>query len=438
MSDAPAHAALPAAPTPPVSSAKRTTHLLVFFTVLIDLIGFGILIPLLQPLLRHLLAHSPNGFLANHQDFLVGAIMGVYSLMQFVFSPIMGRWSDRIGRRPVLIFSLLGSMAGYLVIAAACQQSFSAAWGVGLLFTARVFTGICGASIGTAQACLMDITAPEKRAGVMGMIGAAFGLGFMLGPVLGSWLSGLGLAVPFLTAAGMSLANALWCWKKLPETLAPENRAQNTRQNVWQTLRHFSQTAFPRIALGNFLVIAAFSMMTTSFVPWAEDELQLRQKEGHGDPRIGHIFCFIGLIAIFVQGGLIRRIAPNREKKLALVGIGIMAITLPLVPYTSLWASVLLIFGLLAVGNSLATPTLNSLGSQCSDPSSQGEIMGALAGFGSLGRAMGPMLTGMMLHLLPAKSQYVGTFSLAGILMLVAALAVARVPQPERKATAKA
>ena len=139
----------------------------IFFTVLIDLIGFGILIPILQPFAK--------GFGAS--DMVAIMLMGTYSLMQFIFSPVLGRISDRIGRRPVIIASLVGSMLGYLIIAAAPFCGSGAA-SIALLFLARVVTGICGASFSTAQAALADVTAPEKRAAVMGMIGAAFGIGF--------------------------------------------------------------------------------------------------------------------------------------------------------------------------------------------------------------------------------------------------------------------
>jgi MFS transporter, DHA1 family, tetracycline resistance protein len=424
-----------AAPAPDAAYAqKRTTHLLVFFTILIDLIGFGILIPNIQPLLRHLLAEAPPQLQAWH-FLLVSSIMCVYSLMQFFFSPILGRISDRVGRRPVIIFSMLGSMAGYLLIAYASQASLPATVSIGLLFTARIVTGIFGACYSTAQACLTDITAPEKRAGVMGMIGAAFGLGFMIGPLVGGLVSAsFGLATPFLVAAALSLFNALWCWKSLPETLAVEKRGLNShRKSLWQTLGHLKGTSFGKIALTNFLVIAAFSMMTTSFVVWAEDVLGLKGKGGGGSRQVGMIFFFIGFIGVLIQGGLIRRIAPGREKKLALIGIGIMAAMLAWLPNTGLWATLMVCLGFLATGNSLTTPTLNSLGSRCADATAQGEALGALSGFGSLGRAVGPVGAGLLMHYLPAGQHYAGTFSFAAGLMGVAIIAASTIQQPAAK-----
>src|SRR6185295_3956810 len=194
-------------------------------------------------------------------------LMGIYSLMQFVFSPILGRISDRVGRRPVIIASLIGSMLGYLIIALAASEKLgvSGQWSIGLLFFARVVTGVCGASVSTAQAYLADITAPEKRAGVMGMIGAAFGIGFVLGPVIGGLTSHtpVGPSLPFFIAAAMSLGNAFYCWKKLPESLPPEKRGEpRPHSTIRATMRKMGHTPFPVVITGNFLLITAFSIMT--------------------------------------------------------------------------------------------------------------------------------------------------------------------------------
>jgi MFS family permease len=278
--------------------SKHTAHLLIFLTVLIDLIGFGILIPILQPFAAKFGA----------SDMQAMWLMGIYSLMQFFFSPVLGRWSDRIGRRPVIIASLVGSMLGYLIIAQAENPvlSMNGKLSLALLFTARVVTGICGASFSTAQAYLADITAPEKRAGVMGMIGAAFGLGFVLGPVIGGLTSDtrFGPSLPFYIAAAMSFLNALFCWKSLPETLPPEKRGEvRAKVSIAGTMRRMGHTHFPAVLVSNFLVIMAFSVMTATFVIWAGKEL------GYSQRQIGLLFGFIGIIAILIQGGLIRRIA---------------------------------------------------------------------------------------------------------------------------------
>jgi MFS family permease len=223
--------------------------------------------------------------------------MGVYSLMQFIFSPILGRLSDRVGRVPVLVMSLWASVGGYLVMSLAVSGWVPPLAGIALLFTARIVTGIGGASISTAQSYLSDITAPEKRAGVMGMIGAAFGLGFMIGPVLGGVLSHFGgRAAPFLFAAGLSLVNVLYMVRRLPETLPPEKRGTSpTDPSVFAVALANRGTALPSVLLANFLVIAAFSTMTAAFVLFLKNHSafhfnEMQGKEVGGQlPEIGYI-----------------------------------------------------------------------------------------------------------------------------------------------------
>lgn len=401
--------------TPMDMPAKRAAHLAIFLTVLVDLIGFGILIPILQPFAQQYGASDTQAMW----------LMGIYSLMQFVFSPILGRISDRTGRRPVIIASLIGSMLGYLIIAQAANPvlSMDGKLSLFLLFAARVVTGICGASFSTAQAYLADITAPEKRAGVMGMIGAAFGIGFVLGPVIGGLTSNtaLGPSLPFYIAAAMSVGNALFCWKRLPESLPPERRGTpRARTSIAATLRRMQHTSFPAVLTANFLLIMAFSVMTATFVIWTGHEL------GYTMRQTGLIFGFIGIIAVFIQGGLIRRIVKNgNEAKLALVGTVCMAVSLALLPLATHTAALLGVTALTSIGNSLATPTLNTLASKCGTVQTQGETMGAMSGAGSLGRFFGPFFAGWVLYALPSHYDY--AFWLAAGLMALTAVAVLRI-----------
>lgn len=401
---------------------KRTAHLLIFLTVLIDLIGFGILIPILQPFAKRFGASDTQAMW----------LMGIYSLMQFIFSPILGRISDRVGRRPVIIMSLIGSMLGYLVIAQADNSvlSMDGKWSIALLFAARIITGICGASFSTAQAYLADITAPEKRAGVMGMIGAAFGLGFVLGPVIGGLSSKLGLSVPFYIAAAMSLVNALWCWSMLPESLPPEKRGEpRAHSSIPATMRKMAGTGFPIVLISNFFVIMAFSIMTSTFVIWTATKFHFTEWEN------AKVFGFIGLIAILIQGGLIRRIAKDgRERMLALMGALLMVAGLFILPASAPWIGLLGVSTLLSVGNSLATPTLNALASRCGTVQNQGETMGAMSGAGSLGRFLGPFCAGGLLHYWPGH--YTAAYWLAGGLMTAAALCILLIPRAQAAAAA--
>lgn len=407
---------------------KRTQHLLIFQTVLIDLIGFGLLIPILQPLVNRL---TENAGLSQYRSLFEAWIMGLYSLMQFLFSPILGRISDRVGRRPVIIASLIGSLVGYLILAVATMQSLSPLFALGLVITARVVTGICGASIGTAQAYLGDITAPEKRTAVMGMIGAAFGLGFVLGPVIGGITSHYGgMTAPFITAAAFTILNLYFCISRLPESLPVEKRGANKewRNSLFGTIKRRKGTPFVPILIANFVLITSFSVMTASFVPFTEQYLHLDLQT------VGLLFGFIGIIGVLIQGGLIRRIAKDgNERKLALIGIVAMVVALSLIGTATPWASLLLVLGLLATGNSLASPTLNSLASQCATVSTQGETMGAMASAGSLGRFVGPFVAGIVMQAASAANlnRFAWAFWLSTGLMVVAGLAVLRIRKPQ-------
>ena len=391
--------------------AKRAAHMAIFFTVLIDLIGFGILIPILQPFAKRIGASVPEAMM----------LMGIYSLMQFVFSPIVGRISDRVGRRPVIIASLIGSMLGYIIIAVAAN--YTGVFAIAMLYLARVVTGVCGASFSTAQASLADITAPEKRAAVMGMIGAAFGLGFVLGPIIGGLTSHtpLGPSLPFYIAAAMSLANAVFCWKKLPETLPPERRSQvRRRSSILATVRRMAPTGFPVILACNFLVITGFSIMTTAWV------LFLMERFAFSEMKVGLLFGFIGIIAIVIQGGLIRRMVKHgNEQKLALMGAVLMTASLALLPVATPWLTLLAVSAIMSAGNSFTTPTLNALASKCGTVQTQGETMGAMTGVGSLGRFLGPFMAAGLLLLCPGKFEY--AFWLAAGIMALATATIAMI-----------
>jgi MFS transporter, DHA1 family, tetracycline resistance protein len=404
MSSSEAHA--------PREGSRRKQHLAIFLTVLIDLIGFGILIPTIQSYAARFGA----------TPWQLTLLMGIYSLMQFIFSPIMGRWSDRLGRRPVLIWSLLVSAVGYLVIAFAGRLPVGPSVALGMIFFARIITGIGGASIGTAQSALADITTPEKRTAVMGMIGAAFGLGFMLGPVLGGLAAHfLGASAPFFIAAGLSIANAIFVITSFPETLPPEKRgASGPQASVLGVWRQSAGTALPGILGTGFLMTTAFSAMTSCFILFTGHHF------GFGDKQNGFLFGFIGLLGVIVQGGLIRRIAkPGRERSIAATGMVLMAAAMFLLPHTTPWLTLLLVNALMAIGNSLAVPTISSLASQAATSQDQGLVLGAMQGANSLGRFAGTIIAGPLLYVWPEHFG-AAAFSAAGVMMLLALIGLQR------------
>lgn len=394
-------------------AVKRQQHLLIFLTVLIDLIGFGILIPVIQPIANDLGAPV----------WIATLLMGIYSLMQFIFSPVLGRLSDRIGRVPVLVRSLWASVGGYLIMSLAVSGMVPNMVGILLLFTARIITGIGGASISTAQSYLSDITAPEKRAGVMGMIGAAFGLGFMIGPVIGGSLTHLvGKPAPFLFAAGLSILNVFLMARRLPETLPPEKRGvSRTSPSVFAVAAANRGTALPSLLLANFLIIGAFSTMTAAFVLFLQNHAAFQFNE----MQIGYCFGFIGIVGVIIQGGIIRRIAKNNnEGRLALSGLILMVAAMIWLPFTTPWLVLILNMWLMAAGNSLTSPCLNTLASRCGTLQNQGLTMGAMTGAGSLGRFAGALLAGPLLMLNEKDASHYGQYAFlaAAIIMGLAAV----------------
>ncbi len=227
--------------------------------------------------------------------------------MQFMFSPVLGKISDRVGRRPVLLVSLLATSAGFAIMGFARTLLW--------LFIGRIVPGISGGNISTAQAYIADITSPEERSHAMGLIGAAFGLGFTLGPAIGGLLCHYSIAAPFLFASGLALFNAVLAYLRLPESLSPEHRA-----GVIEEERRFGQVFqhgwhLPALMASYFFSIAGFAIMTTIFALFTEVRF------GYDAQKIGEVFAFIGFIGIVVQGGLLRQLLKRHsEKSLAVTG----------------------------------------------------------------------------------------------------------------------
>jgi MFS family permease len=386
-------------------------------TVFIDLIGFGIVIPVL-PLYAEKFGASP---------FTIGALMGVYSAMTFVFSPLLGKLSDRFGRRPVLLFSLIGSAAGFVVMGAA-----RALW---LLFAARLIDGASGGNISTAQAYLADITPPEGRARAMGFIGAAFGLGFILGPALGGTMSVISLSAPFYLAAAMAATNAVMVYVRLPESLAPENRSKpREKTRIADVFRHSRGPTFGAVLATYYIGVVGFALMTTLYA------LFTKHRFGYDAIHTGYLLAFLGVIGATIQGGLLGRlVARFGERPLATVGTAVLAASLFCLPLTDSLATLLLASAGIAVGNSFMTPTLNALASKSVDASWQGRALGLMQSSGSLGRLCGPLLAGWLLTFdVPgAVARYGRTpFWTAGAIMLGALALTLVIRRTDRAETA--
>ena len=385
-----------------------TPLIIIFVTVFIDLIGFGMVIPILP-----YYANTPP-FSATPLE--IGFLVASYSVMQFFFAPVLGRLSDKYGRRPILFFSLLGSALGYFVIGLSNTLL--------LVFLGRIIGGITGGNISAAQAYIADVTSKKNRAKGMGLFGAAFGLGFIFGPAIAGVLSKYGIHVPFFFAAALSFVNAVALYFVLPESLKPGARAvlPERKNRLVELLESFRHKEFREINLVYFLLITAFSIMTYAFVLYTAYRFEFTPEQN------GYLFAYIGVVAILGQGFLFGRLASKfGESPLIVVGCLMMVVSLfavPIVgPHFGGMTGLLIGTAVLAFGNALATPGLTSLASKTADEHEQGRTLGIMQSAASLARAVGPLLGGFLLNnTLNAIDDFTlyRTFWTASAIMLVA------------------
>jgi DHA1 family tetracycline resistance protein-like MFS transporter len=361
---------------------KRSPLLVIFITIVIDLIGFGIVIPVLP--------FYVEGTRFNASPRAVGLLFASYSIMQLLFTPILGRLSDRYGRRPVLLLSIIGTGIGFLILGFATTLS--------MLFVGRILDGITGGNISTAQAYIADITTAEDRAKGMGIVGAAFGLGFVFGPAIGGILSRWGVNVPFLFAAGLAFANATLLYFTLPETVTREHPARaSAATGRWtQLLQALKQSRLAVILTIYFLFVVAFSVMTSSFGLFTMFRL------GFDAHTTGWLFVYVGIIGAIIQGGLIGRLVKRfGEASLVIAGAFLFSLSLLLIPlagpHTGLF-TLLAVGAIFALGNSLATPSLTGLASKSVGSGEQGGVLGVTQSTASLARTVGPLIASALIY----------------------------------------
>ncbi len=394
----------------------RSPLALIFLTLFIDMVGFGIVIPVLP-----LYAEGSQIGATPHQ---LAWILGIYSLLQLLCAPLFGRISDRVGRKPVLVFSILGTALGFIILGAA-----NTVW---MLMLGRIIDGASGGNISTAMACIADVTTKENRSKNMGLVGAAFGLGFVIGPALGGVLSHkISLSAPFYCAAALALLNALLVFARLPETLTAESRERARHRATIGEVFHGGRTGMiTAILAGQLATVTGFSIMTALFALYCE------KRFGYDTAKVGYLLAYVGLLGVLFQGGLLRRLLQRPiEKQLAVIGAALLALSMAALPFAaSLGALLAVCFGI-SLGNSFVTPTLNGLASRTTDAHCQGRLLGLMQSAGSLGRFLGPMIGFALVALDPARHYARSSFFASAAILLLAMVCILFVfPAPQSTA----
>ncbi|HEU0119984.1 MAG TPA: MFS transporter [Bryobacteraceae bacterium] len=380
---------------------QRRTLIFVFLTVFLDLLGAGILIPIMPYLVRQFRTDA----------FTVGMLSVAFSAAQFLAAPVLGALSDRLGRRPVLLFSILGSAFGYFL--------FGWAGSLLVMFIARVIDGATGGNISTAMAAIADTTAPKDRAKNFGLIGMAFGLGFIIGPVIGGVLSKVSIHAPAYAAGCIGLVTATFGYFFFPETLPPAKRKSGLvtagEANPLQSVAAALGRAEIRMFLfALFFLNFAFAGLQTNFANYTMERFQF------GPDDNAWVFAFIGLLAALMQGVVVRRLMPVLgERSMAIQGFVLFFAGFLVVAFapTAVW----LFPGitLIAVGSSFTNPTLNAMISQRSGASEQGSILGTTQSVLSLTRVAGPAWAGIVFDRVgPASPYWTGAAFIALALLL--------------------
>ncbi len=361
---------------------------LVYATIFLDVLGLGVLIPVLPYYAQQFRTDA----------FTVGLLSAAFSIAQFTSSPFLGALSDRIGRRPVILFNILGSSLAYYLFAWS-----NTLW---LLMLARVLEGVTGGSISTAQAYIADVTPPEDRMKRFGLIGAVFGLGFIIGPAFGGFLSTFGLAMPAYAAGTLCLLATTFGFFMLPESLPAERRETTPLQagdanpfaKVAQAL---ARDAIRPILLAVFVVNVAFGGLQSNFAVFT------LKRFGMGPQANAWIFVYIGCLSIFMQGVVVRRLPktlnPVRTSMLGLtaMSVGFLGISFSEVPW-HLYPAI----AILAFGNGIAAPMMTALISKRVGEREQGTVLGSSQAILSATRIVGPLFAGAVFDILGSGAPY--------------------------------
>lgn len=374
----------------------------IFLTVLIDLVGFGIVIPILPYFAQRFGAHGVG----------YGLLVGAYAFTQFVATAVLGRLSDRWGRRPLLLLTMALNAAGYV--------AFAYAGSYAVLLISRLVSGFAGGNISVAQAYVADITTPQERSRGMGVIGAAFGLGFIIGPAVGGLSSHyLGHTAPGLIAAGLSLANLVLAWRILPESLHEQHRSKKPLFVLGHFTEAFRHHELRWLMVVWFLAPLAFTGYTVALPLYTSERFGWRERE------LGWLFMVIGICASIIQGWGFGKISKKTgERPLLIAGLFGMAVAIGVVPFAG---SSLAIYGwtvLLALSNSVFGPAASGMVSVLADPTEQGTVLGVAQSLAALGRLVGPGGVGAVYD----RGGAMAAFLVSAAIMALGAVASTAIP----------
>ncbi len=345
---------------------NRRPLFIIFLIIFVNLLGFGVIIPLLP-------------FYADHvgaTPFQIGLLFASYSICQLLATPILGNLSDRYGRRPILLLSLLGTVVSFVLLAIA-----NSLW---LLFASRIIDGLSGGNISTARAYISDVTEKEERAQAFGLIGAAFGLGFIFGPALGGLLGKLSYSAPAWAAAGLAFVALVLTWVGLPES---HHRVKVATPSLRRDLpRLLRRPTLGTLLLVNLLLWTSLAVYETTFALFG------KYRFGFGITEVGYILAVAGLIGAIIQGGLVGLFTRRFGEQPVLAG-GLMLASLGLGVASLVHTVLIFVVAIIvaSVGAALAHPTLIALISHTADPQEQGSVHGISSALGSLGRTVGPV-----------------------------------------------
>ena len=379
--------AVPRSPRTPLPAGYWT----IWTTVALDLVGFGIIVPILG---RYAERYGASGL-------QVGLLFASFSLAQLISAPLLGRLSDRIGRKPVIIISLVGTALGSVLTGAA-----TALW---MLFLGRIVDGASGGSLAVAQAAVTDISTPEQRPKLLGMLGAAFGVGFVVGPALGGLASLGGVHLPFYVAAAIAAINAVAAWIRLPETRSGEiTRRGGLRAPTQPVLRH--------LAVVGFITVVSFVAFEATFSLFGNARFGLTE----GSTSV--VFLCIGVVLVAIQGGGYGRlVAWLGVQRLFVGGIALVAAGLLLMSAAVTWPMLIVALALLTVGQGCAAPSLTSLVSQHAPAERRGEALGFQQSAGALGRVLAPPVAGSLYDGVGIGSPYAagGLLCVVGVVLAI-------------------